>query len=191
MGFRGSQVQILSSRLVESYQAVDYEAPRAERFAALFVIVQSRSRRSTQYSALAPSIRTRSIVSGRSTGNVCNASPSRLPSGSTRPTLVRFLRVRATFGGSKSVVIRHLRSDAPQARDARASADRTVKNITLEAVPQRPARDACADRRPDHTDAHRRGKRSSEIPRTAAEIDAYADAVADMFCAYLGFLEHG
>jgi hypothetical protein len=29
------------------------------------------------------------------------------------------------------------------------------------------------------------GKRISEAPRTSAEIETYADAVADMLCAYL------
>jgi len=29
------------------------------------------------------------------------------------------------------------------------------------------------------------GKQFSETPRSYAEIDAYADAMADMFCAYL------
>jgi hypothetical protein len=33
------------------------------------------------------------------------------------------------------------------------------------------------------------GKRFSETPRTPAEIEAYADAMADMFCAYLNGLE--
>jgi hypothetical protein len=32
------------------------------------------------------------------------------------------------------------------------------------------------------------GKRFSETPRTPAEIKAYAEAVADMLCAYLGSL---
>jgi hypothetical protein len=31
------------------------------------------------------------------------------------------------------------------------------------------------------------GKRFSESPRTPAEIKAYAEAMADMFCAYLNF----
>jgi len=35
------------------------------------------------------------------------------------------------------------------------------------------------------------GKRFSESPRTLAEIDAYADAMADMFCAYLRGLAQG
>jgi hypothetical protein len=29
------------------------------------------------------------------------------------------------------------------------------------------------------------GKQFSESPRTAAEIDSWSDAMADMFCAYL------
>lgn len=35
------------------------------------------------------------------------------------------------------------------------------------------------------------GKEFSEAPRSAAEIDAYADAMADMFCAYLKQLGAG
>jgi Tetracyclin repressor-like, C-terminal domain len=35
------------------------------------------------------------------------------------------------------------------------------------------------------------GKHFSESPRTLAEIAAYADAMADMFCVYLRSLEHG
>lgn len=30
------------------------------------------------------------------------------------------------------------------------------------------------------------GQRFSERPRSAEEIDAYVDALADMFCAYVG-----
>jgi hypothetical protein len=33
------------------------------------------------------------------------------------------------------------------------------------------------------------GKQFSESPRTPAEIEAYADAMADMFCAYLRSLD--
>jgi hypothetical protein len=32
------------------------------------------------------------------------------------------------------------------------------------------------------------GKQFSETPRTSAEIEAYSDAMADMFCAYLAAL---
>ena len=35
------------------------------------------------------------------------------------------------------------------------------------------------------------GKQFSEAPRTPAEITAYADAMADMFCAYLESLAEG
>jgi len=35
------------------------------------------------------------------------------------------------------------------------------------------------------------GKHFSEASRTSAEIEAYADAMIDMFCAYLRALEHG
>jgi hypothetical protein len=35
------------------------------------------------------------------------------------------------------------------------------------------------------------GKHFSESPRTPAEIEAYADAMADMFCAYLRGIENG
>ena len=34
------------------------------------------------------------------------------------------------------------------------------------------------------------GKHFSEAPRTPAEIEAYADAMADMSCAYLEALDH-
>jgi hypothetical protein len=34
------------------------------------------------------------------------------------------------------------------------------------------------------------GKQFSESPRTSAEIEPYADAMADMFCAYLRHLGH-
>jgi hypothetical protein len=35
------------------------------------------------------------------------------------------------------------------------------------------------------------GKRYSDSPRSPAEIARYADATADMFCAYLKGLENG
>jgi hypothetical protein len=34
------------------------------------------------------------------------------------------------------------------------------------------------------------GKQFSEVPRNSAEVEAYADAMADMFCVYLTALEH-
>jgi hypothetical protein len=35
------------------------------------------------------------------------------------------------------------------------------------------------------------GKRFSENPRARAEIEAYAEAMADMFCAYLTSIREG
>jgi hypothetical protein len=35
------------------------------------------------------------------------------------------------------------------------------------------------------------GKDFSESPRTPAEVEAYGEAMADMFCAYLEGLEKG
>ena len=35
------------------------------------------------------------------------------------------------------------------------------------------------------------GKQFSESPRKPAEIAAYSEAMADMFCAYLGSLKRG
>jgi AcrR family transcriptional regulator len=81
--------------------------------------------------------------------------------------------------------------DAPEARKAKASGHRTVQLFMRESLPST-------------SEATRKlageliimtlsvvGKRFSENPRTRAEIEAYADAMADMFCAYLRALEDG
>jgi hypothetical protein len=39
--------------------------------------------------------------------------------------------------------------------------------------------------RPDHDTLSKVGKHFSESPRSPAEVEAYAGAMADMFCAYL------
>jgi AcrR family transcriptional regulator len=79
--------------------------------------------------------------------------------------------------------------DAPEAREARASGDRTVQAFLQEVLPA--ASDAV---RAAAGDLIKRtlsavGKHFSETPRTSAEIEAYADAMADMFCAYLRALQ--
>ncbi|KIH83838.1 Transcriptional regulator, TetR family [Pseudomonas batumici] len=81
--------------------------------------------------------------------------------------------------------------DAPEAREVRASGERIVEVFMREVLP-------------DATDATRAvvgdlikvtlssvGKRFSESPRTPVQIETYADAMADMFCAYLRGLGHG
>jgi AcrR family transcriptional regulator len=81
--------------------------------------------------------------------------------------------------------------DAPQAQEARASGDRTVQVFMQEALPE--ASEATRTLAGDliTTTLSAVGKRFSETPRTSTEIEAYADAMADMFCAYLRAFEHG
>jgi len=79
--------------------------------------------------------------------------------------------------------------DAPEAQEARASGDRTVQVFLREALPE--ASEATRALAGDliTTTLSQVGKHLSEAPRTPAEIEAYADAMADMFCAYLRGLE--
>lgn len=75
--------------------------------------------------------------------------------------------------------------DAPEAREARASGDRVVAAFMREALPK--ASDAVRAVAGEliTTTMSAVGKEFSESPRSQAEISAYADAMADMFCAYL------
>jgi len=77
--------------------------------------------------------------------------------------------------------------DAPQAREARASGDRTMQVFMQEALPQasESRRGLAADL--ITTTLSKVGKHFSESPRPA-EIETYAGAMADMFCAYLDSL---
>lgn len=74
---------------------------------------------------------------------------------------------------------------APEAHEARASATVAVQAFMREAVP-------CASNKTRALAAEvitgtlsAVGKRFSQAPRSSSEIDAYAAALADMFCAYL------
>jgi AcrR family transcriptional regulator len=80
--------------------------------------------------------------------------------------------------------------DAPEARKARASGERTMQVFMQEALPA--AAEATRAMAGDliTTTLSKVGKQFSESPRTPAEIETYADAMADMFCAYLGRLDH-
>ena len=79
--------------------------------------------------------------------------------------------------------------DAPEARDARVSGSRAVQSFMREVLPAAPetTRDLVGDLIMATLGAV--GKRFSESPRTAAEIDVYAGAMADMFEAYIDGLE--
>lgn len=75
--------------------------------------------------------------------------------------------------------------DAPEAREARTEGDRVAEAFMREALPC--ATDATRERAGDliFTTLSALGKSFSETPRKMSEIDGYADAMADMFCAYL------
>lgn len=81
--------------------------------------------------------------------------------------------------------------DAPEARELRAAGDRTIEVFMREALPG--AREATRSLAGEllMTTLSTVGKEFSETPRTRAEIETYADALADMFCAYLKELGHG
>ncbi|WP_082551675.1 TetR family transcriptional regulator [Massilia sp. Root351] len=78
--------------------------------------------------------------------------------------------------------------DAPEAAEARAAGDRMVQAFMLEALPAaaEPVRAMAGDLLMATLGAV--GKQFSEMPRTDGEITAYADALADMLCAYLATL---
>ena len=81
--------------------------------------------------------------------------------------------------------------DAPEAREARASGTRTIQVFMREALPEASEATRALAGELITTTLSQMGKHFSEVPRTPAEIDAYADAMADMLCAYLRSLEHG
>lgn len=80
--------------------------------------------------------------------------------------------------------------DAPETQEAMAEGDLIVRRFMREALPE--ASEATREIASDlvTTTFSEVGRRFSENPRTSAEINAYADAMADMFCAYLRSLGH-
>jgi AcrR family transcriptional regulator len=79
--------------------------------------------------------------------------------------------------------------DAPEAHEARASGDRTVQAFMREALPNASKATRALAGGLLTTTLSAAGKQFSETPRTPAEIRAYADAMSDMFCAYLRDLQ--
>lgn len=75
--------------------------------------------------------------------------------------------------------------DAPEAHEARAAGHEIVRVFMKQALPA--AGDATREMAGDliMRTLSTVGKDFSESPRTAAEIEAWADAMADMLCAYL------
>lgn len=79
--------------------------------------------------------------------------------------------------------------NAPEAHEARASGERTVQLFLREALPETPEAVRALAGDLITTTLSAVGKDFSGSPRTSAEIETYADAMADMFCAYLESLE--
>jgi hypothetical protein len=78
--------------------------------------------------------------------------------------------------------------DAPEAHAIKAEGERIVADFMREALPE--TSDAERELAADliKTTLNAVGSRFSESPRTEGEIVAYADAMADMLCAYLDVL---
>jgi AcrR family transcriptional regulator len=81
--------------------------------------------------------------------------------------------------------------DAPEALEIKASGDKTLQAFMDETLPEVAATKRVLAGQMIITTLSAAGKDFSESPRTAKEISAYADAMADMFCAYLDTLKRG
>ncbi len=79
--------------------------------------------------------------------------------------------------------------DTPEAREARDSGRETVQAFMQEALPTTSQAIRAVAGVLITTTLSAVGKQFFERPRTSAEIEAYADALADMFCAYLKALD--
>lgn len=75
--------------------------------------------------------------------------------------------------------------DAPEAKSVRLSGHETAQAFMVEALPNVPEAIRALASDLIVMTFKTVGKEFSETPRTSAEITAYADAMADMFCAYL------
>jgi hypothetical protein len=119
--------------------------------------------------------------------------------GGERPPLERLRRLVHAFIRSEceEAAVRGALSDAaplyrdaPEAHEARDAGERTIQNFLREALPE--ASEAVRTLAGGLIGATLSavGKDFSGTPRTDAEIEAYAEAMADMFCAYLTSLGH-
>lgn len=79
--------------------------------------------------------------------------------------------------------------DAPEAKEPRARANRMFQAFMQEALPDvaSATRQLAGDLIVDTLSAG--GSKFSKRPRSARQIKTYADAMADMFCAYLASVE--
>ncbi len=82
--------------------------------------------------------------------------------------------------------------DAPEAHEAKAAGERIMEDFLRTTLPEGPRHqhDLAVDL--VATTLREVGRRFSEMPRSSEEIDSFAEAMADMFCAYLEHLRpHG
>ncbi|MCV9939292.1 TetR family transcriptional regulator [Boseaceae bacterium BT-24-1] len=80
--------------------------------------------------------------------------------------------------------------DTPEAREARAAGSRLFETFMMAALPAASTSERALAKNLITMTLSAVGKKFSETARTDAEIQAYSDALADMFCAYLRHLEH-
>ncbi len=116
----------------------------------------------------------------------------------TRPPLERLRRLVHAFVRSEceEAAMRMalhdaapLYRDAPEAAQARAEGQRTVDAFMREVLPDAPRAKRALACELVMTALSELGKNLSETRRTAAQVAAFADAMADMFCAYLAQLQ--
>lgn len=81
--------------------------------------------------------------------------------------------------------------DAPEAAAARAAGAEAMQAFLGETLPQAAGAERALAGALITSTLMLVGKRFSETPRTAAEIEAFAGAMGDMFCAYLGGMARG
>jgi AcrR family transcriptional regulator len=79
--------------------------------------------------------------------------------------------------------------DAPEALEARKEGERIMATFMLEVLPDASAATRAMAGDLIGTTMSTVARQFSETPRTAQEIAAYSDAMADMFCAYLRSLK--
>ena len=118
----------------------------------------------------------------------------------THPPLVRLRRLVHAFVKSEcdEAAMRvalddaaPLYRDAPEAEEVRAASDGTIAKFMREALPGVPKAKRDLAGQMLKSTLSNVGKAFSETPRTPKEIAAWSDAMADMFCAYLGALTPG
>ena len=80
--------------------------------------------------------------------------------------------------------------EAPEALEARRSGDHIVQVFMHEVLPKASEATRASVGELISTTLSTVGKHFSETPRTPAEIEDYADGMADMFCAYLRGLKN-